>query len=170
VCVVVAVAVFLLAGRGSQPSAPTQAKPTSRGIPTVAPSSVLAQQPYIGVACPAPVPFNATRAIAIALACDRVGLSLDLRARAVTATATINGQAFNLDSPAWSDPPAGGKHKSLAGFLQPARFLHGPFTTVTSRRGLQSRVTIENVHLVIDYGGGYMVQTRFRLLGYGGWG
>jgi hypothetical protein len=134
-------------------------------VPTVAPSALLAEEPYIGVACPAPVPFSAARAIAIARACNRVGLSIDLRARAVTATATINGQAFKLDNGVWSDPPVGGKHQFLAGFVQPARFLHGPFTTVN-----RSRVPIENVHLVIDYEAGHKAQTGLRLLGYGGWG
>jgi hypothetical protein len=88
----------------------------------------------------------------------------------VTATATINGQSFKLDSSAWSDPPVHGKHRSLAGFLQPARFLLGPFTTVTYRDRVRQRFTIENVHLVIDYGAGHKVQTSVRLLGYGGWG
>jgi hypothetical protein len=169
-CAVAALAVFLIADRSSQPSAPTRARPTSPPVPTVAPSTVLAQKPYIGVACPAPLPFNAASAIAIALACNRVGLSIDLRTRAAGATATIDGQSFKLDSAAWSDPPVGGRHKSLSGFLQPARFLHGPFKTVTFRNGVRQRFTIEHVHLVIDFGAGHKVQTSLQLLGYGGWG
>ena len=138
---------------------------------TVAPwTSVLVDQPWIGVACPAPVPFNAARAIAIARACDRVGLAINLRTRAVTATATIGGQSFKLGSAAWSDPPVGGKHESLSGFLQHARFLHGPFKTVTFRNGVRQRFTVENVRLVIDYGAGRKVQTFLHELGYGGWG
>jgi hypothetical protein len=175
----------LIVDRGSQPSTPTRAKtnspvyprlvrlrsrPMSVRVATVAPSAVLVQQPYIGVACPAPVPFNAAQAIATARACNRGGLSIALRTPAVTATATINGQSFKLDSSAWSDPPVHGKHRSLAGFLQPARFLLGPFTTVTYRGRVRQRLTIENVHLVIDYGAGHKVQTSVRLLGYGGWG
>ena len=106
----------------------------------------------------------------MARACDRVGLAINLRTPAVTATATMNGQSFKLDSAAWSDPPIGGKHKSLAGFLQHARFLRGPFKTVTFGNGVRQRFTIEHVHLVIDYGAGREVQTSLTELGYGGWG
>jgi hypothetical protein len=88
----------------------------------------------------------------------------------VTARATINGQTFKLDSRAWSDPPVEGKHKSLSGFLQNARFLHGPFESVSFPTGIRRRFTIENVHLVIDHGAGQEAQTSLRLLGYGGWG
>ena len=144
---------------------------TARSVATVAPSTVLSRQPWIGVACPAPVPFNAARAIAIARGCSRVGLMVEPRKPAVTATATINGQTFKLDDRWWSYPPSStGKHTSLAGFLQHARFLHGPFKTVTFRNGIRQRFTVENVHLVIDYGAGHKVQTSLQLLGYGGWG
>ena len=138
---------------------------------TVAPSTVLADQPWIGVACPGPVPFNAARAIAIARACNRVGLMIDLRKPAVRATATINGQTFQLDNRAESSPPlSGGKRTSFAGFLQPARFLRGPFKTVTSPSGIRQRVTVENLHLVIYYDSGHEAQTNLQELGYGGWG
>ena len=136
-------------------------------VPTVAPSAVLADQPHIGLACPAPVPFNAARAIAIARACSRVFMPIVLRTHAVTATATINGQTFELRR-LWSFPPGPGKQMTLVGFLQPARFMHGPFKTVTYRNGIRDRFTVENVHLVIDYGAGRKVQTRLQLLGYGG--
>jgi hypothetical protein len=185
VCVGAAFGIFASADRSSQRSAPTRAQgtslrvrarplrprePTSLVVATVAPSAVIARQPWIGVACPAPVPFNAARAIAIARACDRAGLSIVLRTGAVSATATINGQSFKLDSAHWSDPPVDGKHKSLSGFLQPARFLHGPFKTVTFRNGVRQRFTIEHVHLVVAYGAGREVQTSLTELGYGGWG
>jgi hypothetical protein len=89
----------------------------------------------------------------------------------VTVTATINGQTFKLDNRAESSPPLNtGKRMALAGFLAPARFLHGPFKTITYRNGLRQRFTIENVHLVIHYGAGHTVQTSLQLLGYGGWG
>jgi hypothetical protein len=172
-CVLVAAVALMFAATttGPQRSFPASVQPIARPIPAVAPSTVLAQQPYIGVACPAPVPFHAARAIAITLACNRVGLAITLRTRAVTAIATINGQPFKLDSAAWSDPPVGGKHKSLSGFLQPAAFpKRGPFKIITDRAGYRNRVTIERLHLVIDYGAGREVQTSLTELGYGGWG
>lgn len=143
--------------------------PASLTVPTVAPSTVLADKPYIGIACPGPAPFNAARAIAIARACSRAGMSIVLRAHAVTATATINGQTFELER-LWSFPPGPGKHMTLVGFLHPARFLHGPFKTVTFRNGIHQRFTVENLHLVIDYGAGHQVQTSMQELGYGAWG
>jgi hypothetical protein len=89
----------------------------------------------------------------------------------VTVTATINGQTFKLDNRAESSPPLNtGKRMALAGFLQPARVLHGAFKTITYRNGLRQRFTIENVHLVIHYGAGHTVQTSLQLLGYGGRG
>jgi hypothetical protein len=98
-------------------------------------------------------------------------LAITLRTPAVAATATINGQSFKLDSVAWSDPPVAGKHKSLSGFLQPAAFLtRGPFKIVTDRAGYRTRITIEYVQLVIDYGAGREVHTSLTELGYGGWG
>jgi hypothetical protein len=102
--------------------------------------------------------------------CDRVGLQISLRRRAVAASATINGQSLKLDSAVWSGPPVDSKRKSLSGFLQHARFLRGPFKTVTFRNGVRQRFTVEHVHLVIDYGGGREVQTSLIELGYGGWG
>lgn len=153
-------------GRG-QPS--TRPHPASLTVPTVAPSTVLADKPYIGIACPGPAPFNAARAIAIARACSRAGMSIVLRAHAVTATATINGQTFELER-LWSFPSGPGKHMTLVGFLHPARFLHGPFKTVTFRNGIHQRFTVENLHLVIDYGAGHQVQTSMQELGYGAWG
>ncbi len=171
VCAVAAVAVFAPADLSSEPSTSMRAQPTSLPVPTVAAATVLSRQPWIGVACPGPVPFNAARALTIARACDRVGLAIELRKPAMAAIATINGQTFNLDNRAESSPPLNtGKRMALAGFLQPARFLHGPFKTVIYRNDLRQRFTIENVHLMIDYGAGHTVQTSLQLLGYGGWG
>ncbi len=154
-----AVGIFLAVGQQGSP--PTRVQPTARPIPTVASSIVLVRQPWIGVACPPPAPF----------ACDRVGLAISLRTRAVAATATINGQSFKLNSREWSDHAVGAKHRALAGFLQPAAFLkRGPFKTITDRAGQRHRVTVEHVHLVIDYGAGRKIQTSIRELGYGGWG
>jgi hypothetical protein len=154
-------------GRG-QPS--TRPHSASLTVATVAPSMVLVRQPWIGSSCPGPHSPAAVRASFRVPLCSRVGLMIGLRTRAVSATATINGQRFKLDSAAWSDPPVGGKHEWLSGFLQHARFLYGPFKTVSFRNGIRQRFTIENVHLVIDYGAGHKVQTSLQLLGYGGWG
>ena len=155
-------------GGRSQPS--TRPHPTSLTVPTVAPSTVLVRQPWIGNSCPGPHSPAAIRASFRVPLCGRVGLMIGLRTHAVTATATINGQPFKLDNAAWSDPPVGGKHEWLSGFLQHARFLYEPFKTVTFRNGVRQRFTIENVHLVIDYGARHKVQTSLQELGYGGWG
>jgi hypothetical protein len=140
-------------------------------VPTEAPSTVLSRQPWIGNACPGPYSKAAVERTPAVPLCDRVGLMIEPRKPAVTATATINGQTFKLDDRWWSYPPfSTGKHTSLAGFLQHARFLYGPFKTITFRNGVRQRFTIENVHLVIDYGAGHKVQTSIQELGYGGWG
>ena len=142
----------------------------SLAVPTVAPATVLAGQPWIGNACPGPHSKAAVERTPAVPLCDRVGLMITLRKPAVTATATINGQTFKLDNAVWSGPPVGGKRLALAGFLQHARFLYGPFKTITFRNGVRQRFTVEHLHLVIDYGAGHKVQTSLQELGYGGWG
>jgi hypothetical protein len=140
-------------------------------VATVASSTVLVRQPWIGSSCPGPHSPAAIRASFRVPLCGRVGLEIDLRRPALSATATINGQTFKLDDRWWSYPPfSTGKHTVLAGFLHHARFLYGPFKTVTFRSAIRQRFTIENVHLVIDYGAGHKVQTSIQELGYGGWG
>ena len=169
VCAVAALAVFVLADSSSQPSL-TRAPP-SLPVATVASSTVLVLQPWIGSLCPGPHSPAAIRASFRVPLCGRVGLEIDLRRPALSATATINGQTFKLDDRWWSYPPfSTGKHTVLAGFLHHARFLYGPFKTVTFRSAIRQRFTIENVHLVIDYGAGHKVQTSVQELGYGGWG
>lgn len=141
-------------------------------VPTVVPSTVLSRQPWLGSSCPGPHSVAALKRTPEVPLCDRVGLAIELRKPAVTATATINGQTFSLDNHAESSPPLNGtgKRLALAGFLQNARFLHGPFKTITFRNGIRQHFTVENVHLVIDYGAGHKIQTSLQLLGYGGWG
>src|ERR1700694_5634153 len=57
-------------------------------IPAVAPSGILAEEPYMGISCPVPN----------SVACDRIGLSIRLRTRAFTATATIDGRPPRLNN------------------------------------------------------------------------
>jgi hypothetical protein len=152
-----AVLLALLGSGGSGPVARSIATP-----PTVASATVLARQPYMGMACASPQ----------ALACNRIGLAIWLRARAVTATARFDGESLALDSHKWSDAPVNGKHKFLAGFLQPGPFLNtGPFKALIAgmgRSGWQAPIT--RVYLVIDYGAGHEVQTSTNVIGFGGWG
>ena len=167
---VAAALLFADATTGPPRSLPTSVHPIVRAIPTVAPSTVLTEKPWIGSSCTGSYSRAAIEASLRVPLCDRVGLAIDLRTRAVTAIASINGQSFKLGSAAPRDVPVGGKRKTLSGFLQHARFLHGPFKTVTFRNGVRQRFTIEHVHLVIDYGAGREVQTSLTELGYGGWG
>jgi hypothetical protein len=155
-----AVAVVLLtrAATHPPPSPRTPVRPTHH-VPSAAASSVLAEEPYMGVACPIP---NST-------ACDRVGLSIRLRTRAYSATATIDGRALTLDNRQWSDPPVRGKHEFLAGFLQPAGLGKGPLKITTDSRGYPRLITA-TVRLVIDYGGGHEIQTTAPVGLHPGWG
>jgi hypothetical protein len=132
-------------------------------IPTAEPAVVLAEEPHMGVSCPIPN----------SVACDRVGLGIELRTRAETATATIDGRPFRLDNRAWSDPPVGGKHKRLAGFLQPAGLLDG-LLKVQPDRGryywIGSHPVSARVRIVVDYGGGRKLQTTTMVGLHAGWG
>jgi hypothetical protein len=79
----------------------------------VAPATVLARAPYMGVSCP-----GAPNSIA----CDRVGLAVWLRRPAVSVDATIGGWPLKLDwagdrTPAHATP---GAKTAFDGFLQPA--------------------------------------------------
>jgi hypothetical protein len=156
-----AIAAVLLTHRVThtpRPSPRPSAQP-AHYVPGETASAVLAEEPYMGVACPIPNSF----------ACDRVGLSIVLRSRAVTATATIDGRPLELDNPTWSDLPVRGKHKLLAGFLHPAELKNGPLKTTTDARGYPRPVTA-TVHLVIDYGGGRKLQTTTMVGLHAGWG
>jgi hypothetical protein len=128
-------------------------------IPTVDAAAVLAEEPYMGVSCP--IPNSVT--------CDRVGLGIELRTRAETGTATIDGRPLTLNNRAWSDAPVGGKHKRLAGFLQPAGLKNGPLKITTDSRGYHRLVTA-TVHLIVDYGAGRTVQTTTMVGLHEGWG
>jgi len=165
--VVFALFVFVCVVSGSHQSL----RPAPRPIPTVAPLAVLTEQPWIGNSCPGPHSAAAVEATPDVPLCDRIGVGIGLRTPAVTAKASINGQSFKLDNAAESDPPVHGKHRYLAGFLEHAAFLkRGPFKTFTDNAGYRYRLTIDHVHLVIDYGAGHKVQTSVTEFGYGGWG
>jgi hypothetical protein len=116
----------------------------------------------MGIACATPQ----------AHVCNLIGLAVWLRSRAVTATATIDGRRLRLNSRKWSDKPVGGKHKFLAGFLQPGPFLRtATFKALLAGLGAEGwRAPITTVHLIIDYGGGRSVRTTTNVVGLGGWG
>jgi hypothetical protein len=153
-------AVLLTSGAAHKPrpSPQTLGQP-ARHIPTAPSSAVLAEEPYMGVACSIPN----------SIACDRVGLSIRLRTRAYSATATIDGRALSLDNRLWSDPPLRGRHESLGGFLQPAGLKNGALKTTTDSRGDPQPVTA-TIHLIVDYGGGRKIQTTTAVGLHAGWG
>jgi len=154
---IAAVLLALVGPGGSGPVAQSIATPS-----TVASGTVLARQPYMGMACVSPT----------AQICNRIGVAIWLRTPAATAIARFDGKSLALDSFKSSDAPVNGKHKFLAGFLQPGPFLNsGPFKALIAgmgRNGWQAPIT--HVNLVIDYGSGHTVQTSTIVIGFGGWG
>lgn len=79
--------------------------PSTAPVPVVPAADVLAQAPYLGVACSVPN----------AIACDRVGLAVRLRRPADRVLATVGGRRFALDAERWGDGTT-----RFVGFLQPA--------------------------------------------------
>jgi len=152
-------AVLVTRGAAHKPRPSQPPVQSTHPVPTGAPSAVLAEEPYMGVACPIPN----------SIGCDRVGLSIRLRTRAYSASATIDGRALTLDNSQWSDPPVRGKHEFLGGFLQPAGLKNGPLKITTDSSGYPRSVTA-TVRLVVDYGGGREVQTTTAVGLHAGWG
>ena len=163
---VVATLLALMSPGGGRPGTREMTPPPAGGvarypIPSVAPATVLGQQTGMGMACATP-----------SRDCNLVTLGIALRTPAVAATATFDGQRLALDSRKWSDAPVNGKHRFLAGSLQPGPFLKTPpFKTLIAgigKNGWQAPIT--RVHLLIDYGSGHKVQTTTSIIGFGGWG
>jgi hypothetical protein len=138
---------------------------TRTSIPTVAPSTVFAKAPYMGVHCPR----------ANSIACDRVGLAIWLRRPAVRVRGTIAGQPVVLD---WfgdehrvGPQPA---RRDLDGYLQPAHIVarlgvhpdpHGRW--YGSQTGTWPAPL---VRLTITFADGHRVATQMHVALSTGWG
>jgi hypothetical protein len=83
---------------------------TAHRADEVAPSTVLAKSPYLGVRCP----------IANSIACDRVGLAVWLKRPAVSVRATIAGAPLDLDWFGEERRIHGVARRDFDGYLQPA--------------------------------------------------
>jgi hypothetical protein len=99
---------------GSHGTSKVPKDPAPTGV-TVAPRAVLAEGPYMGVACRVPNWVG----------CDRVGLAVWTRHFARSIDATVGGKTFALDDRQWSGRSRHGLRKMFAGFLQPAGLLDG---------------------------------------------
>jgi hypothetical protein len=137
---------------------------TARAAATwVAPGRVLAETPYLGVACREPN----------SLVCDRVGLSVRLRAPATAVSATIDGRPLELDDAGWSGPAHDGRRLVLAGFLHPAGLLSGPLAPQADDgpgRWVGRRPVEAGVGLTIAVTPTHYVRTSLRVRLAPGWG
>jgi hypothetical protein len=144
-------------------SSPRQNTPARNSGPVaVAPRTLLAGGPYMGVSC--------SRANSIA--CDRVGLAVWTRRPARAVRATVAGRPVTLDDPEWSGPSKHGLRRMFAGFLQPAGLLgDGPLAVrVEDRHYYGVHPVYATVRLVITYADGSQKATSLRVELSPGWG
>jgi hypothetical protein len=134
--------------------------------PSVAPGTVLAAPPYLGVACP----------VANSISCDRVGLAVVLRRPAFSVKATIAGWPLRLDYR--GDLPARSQRarREFDGFLQPAGIVtHLHVRPAAGEPSMWFGDVSQPwpnplVRLLIDYGHGRRVTTRLSVPLATGWG
>jgi hypothetical protein len=119
----------------------------------VAPESVLAREPYMGVRCPGPGVIE----------CDRVGLAVWLKRPARSVSATIAGRPLRLDDPHWSAPPYGGDRTMFAGFLERAGIRDRLHVTQPGEHywGIEPPAPV--VELRIAYADGRVTQTTLLI-------
>jgi hypothetical protein len=125
--------------------------------------AVLAQAPYMGVACVMPNWIG----------CDRIGLAVWLRRPALAVSANVDGSPFDLNDARWSGQARGGRRTMFAGFLQPA----GLTTRIAVRplpftidRWLGSNAPTPTVLLKITYAPRNIVRTHVTVTLKAGWG
>jgi hypothetical protein len=155
----------LLASTTSPVSPP---HPVSTGIAAppgtviVAPAAVFAQDPYMGVRCPA----------ANSITCDRVGLALWLRRPALAVTATINGRALAMNRFGDQLVAPGRLRTEFDGYLQPAGLRTSLGVRPISGTDLWEGdpTPYPMVWLLIDYGSGHPALTHVRVPLAAGWG
>jgi hypothetical protein len=125
--------------------------------------AVLAQAPYMGVACGIPNWIG----------CDRIGLAVWLRRPAVAVSAIVDGSPFNLNDAQWSGQARGGRRTVFAGFLQPAglttRLVVRPLP-FTIDRWLGSNAPTATVLLKITYDPRNVGRTHVPVTLEAGWG
>jgi hypothetical protein len=140
-------------------SAGIQAPP---GTVVVAPAAVFAQDPYMGVHCPA----------ANSITCDRLGLALWLKRPALAVTATINGRALAMNRFGDQLVAPGRPRTEFDGYLQPAglRTSIGVHPIAGTDLWDGDPTPYPMVWLLIDYGAGHRVLTHLRVPLAAGWG
>jgi hypothetical protein len=158
-----AATVLLVRGGAHRPPAPRSSAHQPQQIAAVAPSVLLAEEPYMGVSCRIPN----------SIACDRVGLAVRLRRPAISVSATIAGSALSLNDPAWSGPSRNARRSDFSGFLQPAGMLNGPLKLRPDRGRyywIGSHPRSARVQIVVNFGSRRMVQTTATVELHAGWG
>jgi hypothetical protein len=149
-------ALFVVFGQPTD-ERPAPTPQAARPAITVTSASVLAREPYMGVACPTP---NSTR-------CDRIGLAVWLKRRAVAVSADIRGRRFALPDRSLSTPVRKNGRKDFAGYLRGAG-LQSHYHL--AQRWLGNPTPFASVRLWIDYGHGPVRETRLRVPLMAGWG
>lgn len=126
---------------------------------SVAPSAVLSQPPYMGVACP-------TRQ------CDSVGLSVWLRQPAISVSATVAGHPVELTVRAALpyQPEVARARRMFTGYLAPVRLITPMHIVGPPANWSGPNDPDPLVQLRIDSGGGRVVMTRLRVPVQAGWG
>jgi hypothetical protein len=135
---------------------------TPPGTIAVAASAVFAQDPYMGVHCPAPN----------SIACDRVGLAIWLKRPAVAVTATINGRMLAMNRVGDRLIATGPARAEFDGYLQPAGLRTSlgvrPIAGTDLWQGDPTPYPV--VWLLIYYGLGRHAVTHVRVPLSAGWG
>ena len=129
----------------------------------MSPEAVLRRHPYMGVSC----------RVGNSFACDRVGLAVWLREPALGVEARIGGRDFDLDDPAWSEPPTDGRRRMFAGFLQPAGLIDGALQVTPDagpNRWIGRKPVSARVSLWIASDDGAVDTTTIRVRLSPGWG
>jgi hypothetical protein len=152
-----AAAWFIVSRTPSPLSLPPQAGAATR----VAPATVLARTPAMGVAC-------------LTRACDAVGLAVWLRQPAAHVSATIAGQPLNLttrDAQPYLPSPRYRTGTMLVGYLTPLRAITRlRLTTTAPTMWASDSIPDPLVRLRIDSGSGRVLLTQLRIPIQPGWG
>jgi hypothetical protein len=155
-----AVAVVVLTPAGERHSVlPGQPAPLA-----VAPGTLLARAPYMGVSCSRPS----------SIACDRVGLAVWTRHPARAVSASMGGRSFALGDRAWSGPARHGARRMFAGFLTHAGLRGGGPLAVRVEDGRDRWTGVHPVdapvRLTMTYADGSRRTTVVRVALSPGWG
>jgi hypothetical protein len=148
---------FIASRTPSPPMLPPQAGEATR----VAPATVLAQTPSMGVAC-------------LTRACDAVGLAVWLRQPATHVSATIAGHPLTLTTRGaqlYLPPSRYRNGTMLVGYLTPLRAITPlRLTTIAPTMWASGSGPDPLVRLRIDYSSGRVLLTQLRIPIQPGWG